>query len=116
MPQTICAGRTHGIHAQPTTFGLKVAGHLCELKRHKNRIERAVKQCLICKLSGAVGTYSTLSEDVEMKVAKDLNLQIETVATQVVPRDRHAEVILALAQYGAGIERLAVELRPLAEN
>ena len=110
---TICAGRTHGIHAQPTTFGLKLAGHLCELKRHKNRIERAVKQCLICKLSGAVGTYSTLSEDVEMKVAKDLNLQIETVATQVVPRDRHAEVILALAQYGAGIERLAVELRHL---
>ena len=110
---TICAGRTHGIHAQPTTFGLKLAGHLCELKRHKNRIERAVKQCLICKLSGAVGTYSTLSEDVEMKVAKDLNLQIETVATQVVPRDRHAEVILALAQYGAGVERLAVELRHL---
>ena len=110
---TICAGRTHGMHAQVTTFGLKLAGHFCELRRHKKRIEQAVKQCLICKLSGAVGTYSTLSEDVEEKVAEYLNLQLEQVATQVVPRDRHAEVILALAQYGAGIERLAVELRHL---
>ena len=110
---TICAGRTHGMHAEATTFGLKLAGHLCELKRHKNRIQQAIKQCCICKLSGAVGTYSTLSEEVERKVAQDLNLQSETVATQVVPRDRHAEVILALAQYGAGIERLAIELRHL---
>ena len=110
---TICAGRTHGMHAQPTTFGLKLAGHLCELKRHKNRIKQAIQQCCICKLSGAVGTYSTLSEDVEMKVAEYLNLQPETIATQIVPRDRHAQVILALAQYGAGIERLAVELRHL---
>ncbi len=110
---TICAGRTHGMHAQPTTFGLKLAGHLCELRRHKNRIKQAIQQCCICKLSGAVGTYSTLSEDVEMKVAQYLNLQPETIATQIIPRDRHAGVILALAQYGAGIERLAVELRHL---
>ena len=110
---TICAGRTHGMHAQPTTFGLKLTGHLCELKRHKNRIERAIKQCCICKLSGAVGTYSTLSEDVEIQVAQHLRLQVEEVATQVVPRDRHAELILAFAQYGAGIERLAIELRHL---
>ena len=110
---TICAGRTHGMHAEASTFGLKLAGHLCELKRHKNRINQAIKQCCICKLSGAVGTYSTLSEDVEMKTAQYLNLQPETIATQVVPRDRHAEVILALAQYGGGIERLAIELRHL---
>ena len=113
---TLCAGRTHGMHAQPTTFGFKLAGHFCELKRHKKRLEQAIRQCCVCKLSGAVGTYSTLSENVEVKVAQHLKLQTETVATQVIPRDRHAEVILALAQYSAGIERLAVELRHLQKT
>lgn len=110
---TLCAGRTHGMHAQPTTFGFKLAGHFCELKRHRKRLEQAIKQCCVCKLSGAVGTYSTLSKDVEIKVAEYLDLQTETIATQVIPRDRHAEVILALANYGSGIERLALELRHL---
>ena len=111
--RTLCAGRTHGMHAQPTTFGLKLAGHFCELQRHKQRLKTAIKQCCICKLSGAVGTYATLSPDVEAKVAKSLNLQVESVATQVIPRDRHVEVILALTQCGLGLERLAVELRHL---
>lgn len=111
--QTICAGRTHGMHAQPTTFGFKLAGHLCEFQRHGKRLERAIMQCRICKLSGAVGTYATLHPKVEEKVAELLNLQVESVATQVIPRDRHAEVILALAQCATGIQRLAVELRHL---
>ena len=111
--QTLCAGRTHGMHAQPTTYGLKLAGHFCELRRQRQRLETAIYQCLICKLSGAVGTYTTLPPAVENKVAHRLNLKVETVATQVVPRDRHLEVILALTQYGLGIERLAIELRHL---
>lgn len=113
---TLCAGRTHGMFAEPTTFGLKMAGFLAELKRNRSRFERALDQSLICKMSGAVGTYSAQPPEVEMKVAKKLGLKPETVATQVVPRDRHAEVILSLAFIGAGLERLAIELRHLQRN
>ncbi len=111
--ETICVGRTHGIHADITTFGLKIAGHLAELKRHKIRIKNAIEQFKICKLSGTVGAYTLTSNTIETKVAKKLKLFPETIATQVIPRDRHAEVILALALYQSGIERLATEFRHL---
>ncbi|MGE0634543.1 MAG: adenylosuccinate lyase [Pseudobdellovibrionaceae bacterium] len=113
---TICAGRTHGMFAEPTTFGLKLAGFVSEIERNEERIERAITQVAVAKLSGAVGTYSAQSPQVEEKVAKRLNLQIEPVATQVVPRDRHAEVITSLAIFGAALERLAVELRHLQRS
>lgn len=113
---TLCAGRTHGMFAEPTTFGFKMAGFLAEFERHRQRIDAALKQIAIAKLSGAVGTYSSQSPMVEEKVAKLLKLTPETVATQVVPRDRHAEVLLALAMLGAGLERLAIELRHLQRS
>lgn len=110
---TLCAGRTHGMHAEATTFGLKLAGHLAEFYRSHRRLRAALENMRIAKLSGAVGTYSTQPAEVEQKVAKLLGLKTETVATQVIPRDRHAEVIGALAFIGCAIERLAVELRHL---
>lgn len=111
--KTLCSGRTHGMHAEPTSFGFKMSGFAAELKRNQSRFERAVANCAIGKLSGAVGTYSTQPFEVEEGVCRKLGLQAETVATQVIPRDRHAEVFFALAMIGAGLERLAVELRHL---
>ncbi len=111
--QTMCAGRTHGMHAEPTTFGMKLSGFLVELKRNKVRFKTAITQCEIGKLSGAVGTYSAQDIDVEKMVCKDLGLTPETIATQVIPRDRHAEVIFAISMLGAGLERLSIELRHL---
>lgn len=110
---TICAGRTHGMHAEPTTFGLKLAGFLAELERNEARVQRALEQMMIGKLSGAVGTYSTQSEKVEALVCESLKLTPEKIATQVIPRDRHAELFFSLACFGAGLERLSVELRHL---
>lgn len=114
--KTLCAGRTHGMFAEPTTFGLKMAGFLAELKRNKARMESALEDMMICKLSGAVGTYSSQEPTVEASVAKKLKLTPETVATQVVPRDRHAQLFMSLALYGAGLERLAIELRHLQRS
>ncbi|MEY4617629.1 MAG: hypothetical protein RJB66_2589 [Pseudomonadota bacterium] len=113
---TLCAGRTHGMFAEPTTFGAKMAGFLAELKRHRRRLDEALKEMMICKLSGAVGTYSSQPPEVEARVAKKLNLKPETVATQVIPRDRHAALFMALALLGSGFERLAVELRHLQRS
>ena len=113
---TLCAGRTHGMFAEPTTFGLKLAGFLAELKRNEKRIEMALEEMSICKLSGAVGTYSGQSPAVEEKVAKRLRLKPETVATQVIPRDRHATMINALALLGCFLERLAIEFRHLQRS
>lgn len=113
---TMCAGRTHGMFAEPTTFGLKMAGFAAELKRNRSRVNLALKQMEIAKLSGAVGTYSSQSTQVEAKVAQALKLKPETIATQVVPRDRHAEVMLSLAMLGTGLERLAIELRHLQRS
>jgi adenylosuccinate lyase len=110
---TLCAGRTHGMHAEPTTFGMKMAGHWAEVKRGRIRLERALTQMNIGKLSGAVGTYSTQSEEVEKRVCKRLGLEAETVATQVIPRDRHAELLSTIAILGGALERLAIELRHL---
>lgn len=109
----LSAGRTHGMHAEPTSFGMKMAGFWAETRRNRERLERALEQAMICKLSGAVGTYSTQTHEVEEGVARKLGLKEELIATQVIPRDRHAEVLWSLAMIGAGIERLAVELRHL---
>ena len=101
------------MHAEPTTFGLKLCGFLEELRRNFKRVETAIQQMQVVKLSGAVGTYSSQPSSVEKGVGKLLGLQPESVATQVIPRDRHAELMNSLALLGAGLERLAVELRHL---
>lgn len=110
---TLCSGRTHGMHAEATTFGLKLAGFLAEIRRSGDRVWRAIDQMGYGKLSGAVGTYSTQSPEVERRVCQKLGLEVETIATQVIPRDRHAEMFWALAMLGAALERLSVELRHL---
>jgi len=110
---TVCVGRTHGIHAEPTTFGLKLAGFAFEAHRNMQRMERAFAQAGIGAISGAVGTYSATSPEFEERVLARLGLAREPVSTQVVPRDRHAELLQAIALAGAGLERLATEIRHL---
>jgi len=110
---TPCAGRTHGIHAEPTTFGLRLAGWYSELGRHLGRLRAAREEINFGKLSGAVGNYSQTDPAFEAFVLERLALEVEPVATQVVPRDRHAAVIAALALLGAGLERFATEIRSL---
>ncbi len=110
---TVCVGRTHGIQAEPISFGVKLAGFYAEIKRQRERFERAVKSVAVGKLSGAVGTYASLPPEIEQFVLNKLSLQPETVATQVVARDRHAEFFLAIAQLGTSIERLCLEIRHL---
>jgi adenylosuccinate lyase len=114
--QTLCVGRTHGIHAEPTTFGIKLAGFAFEAHRNVERLERAFKQASVGAFSGAVGTYSATSPAFERRVLERLGLQAEPVSTQVVPRDRHAELLEAIALAGAGLERLATEIRHLART
>ena len=113
---TLCLGRTHGMAAEPTTFGYKLAGFYSELIRNEERVLRAMVNNSICKLGGAVGTFSSLPQELEIKVAKKLNLEPEHFATQVIPRDRHAEIISALTMTMAGLERMAVELRHLQRS
>jgi adenylosuccinate lyase len=110
---TICVGRTHGVHAEPTTFGLKLAGLAFEAHRNLHRLERAVEGVSVGALSGAVGTYSANGPEVEAAVLRRLGLRPEDVSTQVVPRDRHAELLQAIALAGAGLERFGTELRHL---
>ncbi len=110
---TVCVGRTHGVHAEPTTFGIKLAGYAMEAHRNAQRLERAFAQAAVGALSGAVGTYASLGPDFEARVLARLGLQGEPVSTQVVPRDRHAQVLLAIALAGAGMERFATEIRHL---
>lgn len=110
---TLCAGRTHGMHAEPTSFGYKMAGHLMEFRRTRQRVERAVVQMKVVKLSGAVGTYSTQPPEVEKRVGEVLGFVPESIATQVIPRDRHAEMLWSLAMTGAAVERICIELRHL---
>ncbi len=113
---TLCAGRTHGIHAEPTTFGIKLAGFAFEAERNLRRLERAFDQAAVGAVSGAVGTYSATSPDFEARVLARLGLEPEPVSTQVVARDRHAELLQAIALAGAGLERFATELRHLART
>jgi adenylosuccinate lyase len=110
---TLCAGRTHGVHAEPTTFGLRLAGFAFEADRNLRRLERAFEGARIGKLSGAVGTYASVRPSVERRVMEGLGLRAEDVSTQVVPRDRHAELVGAIALAGAGLERFATEIRNL---
>ena len=109
---TVMIGRTHGIHAEPTTFGTKVALWALQVDRDRSRMRAAREAVAVCKLSGAVGTYSNISPDVETHVAKSLGL-VAVPATQVVARDRHAEFLWACASLGSTIEAIAVELRHL---
>jgi adenylosuccinate lyase len=113
---TLCVGRTHGIHAEPTTFGIKLAGFAFEAHRNADRLERAFAQACVGALSGAVGTYAATSPEFEERVLARLGLAREPVSTQVVPRDRHAELLQAIALAGAGMERFATELRNLART
>jgi adenylosuccinate lyase len=113
---TLCVGRTHGIHAEPTTFGVKLAGFAFEAHRNAQRLERAFAQAAVGAVSGAVGTYSATSPDFEARVLTRLGLEREPVSTQVVARDRHAELLQAIALAGAGLERFATELRHLART
>ena len=113
---TLCVGRTHGIHAEPTTFGIKLAGFAFEADRNVRRLERAFAQAAVGAVSGAVGTYSATSPQFEARVLARLGLEREQVSTQVVARDRHAELLEAIALAGAGLERLATEIRHLART
>ncbi len=113
---TLCVGRTHGIHAEPTTFGIKLAGFAFEADRNAARLQRAFAQAAVGAISGAVGTYSATSPDFERRVLARLELEAEPVSTQVVARDRHAELLQAIALAGAGLERFATELRHLART
>jgi adenylosuccinate lyase len=110
---TLCIGRTHGVHAEPTTFGLRLAGFAFEADRNVNRLDEAFAQLSFGKLSGAVGTYASVPPAVEARVMERLGLRREDVATQVVPRDRHASLLAAIAIAGAGLERFATEVRNL---
>jgi len=110
---TLCLGRTHGVAAEPTTFGLKLAGHAFAFDRDRRRLAAAREAVAVGTVSGAVGTYANLPADVEAEVLAELGLRPEDAPTQVVARDRHAELLATLAVAGAGLERLAVEVRHL---
>jgi adenylosuccinate lyase len=111
--QTLCVGRTHGIHAEPTTFGIKLAGFAFEAHRNLQRLEAAFARVAVGALSGAVGTYAATDPEFESRVLGRLGIAREDVSTQVVARDRHAELLSAIALAGAGLERIAVEIRHL---
>jgi len=106
-------GRTHGIHAEPTSFGLKMAGCYAEFKRHEQRFQEALDTVRVGKISGAVGTYAHLSPELEARACKRLGLTPDPISTQIVQRDRYAHFFSTLALIGGGIERLATELRHL---
>lgn len=109
----LCMGRTHGVHAEPTSFGLKLAGFYEEFKRHRRRVAAALDEMAVGKISGAVGTYAFLSPELEKIALGKLGLRPDPHSTQIIQRDRHAVFFSALAIMGGGIERLAVELRHL---
>lgn len=111
--KTLCIGRSHGIHAEPTTFGMKLAGHYAAFKRGRERLVRAREEIAVCTISGAVGTYATIDPAVEQHVADKLGLNPETIATQVIPRDRHATFFATLGVIAGSIENLAIEIRHL---
>ena len=113
---TLCVGRTHGVHAEPTTFGVKLAGFAFEADRNLSRLERAVAGVSLGALSGAVGTYAANGPELEEAVLKRVGLAREDVSTQVVARDRHAELLSSVALAGAGLERFATEVRHLART
>jgi adenylosuccinate lyase len=113
---TLTIGRTHGVHAEPTTLGLKLAGWAFELERDRVRVERAVEGLRVGKLSGAVGTYSATDPDVERIACERLGLEPAPSSTQILQRDRHAELLSALALVAASLEKFALEVRHLART
>ena len=110
---TITIGRSHGIHAEPITFGLKLAGYFAEFKRNRNRLIDAKKEISTCAISGAIGTFAHIDPFVEEYVSKKLNLQPEEISTQIIPRDRHAMFFSTLGVIASSVERLATEIRHL---
>jgi adenylosuccinate lyase len=110
---TVCIGRSHGIHAEPTTFGVKLAGHYAEFARCRRRLAAARAEVATCAISGPVGTFATIDPAVEAHVAAKLRLKPETVSTQIIPRDRHAAFFATLGVVAAAVERLATEIRHL---
>ena len=110
---TPCMGRSHGIHAEPITFGLKLASFYEEFKRNRKRLVDAIDEVSTCAISGAVGTFANINPNVEKHVAKKLNLKIEPISTQVIPRDRHAFYFSVLGVIAGAIERVAIEIRHL---
>ena len=110
---SICIGRSHGIHAEPTTFGLKLAGFYAEFERASKRLQTAKDEISVCAISGAVGTFANISPNVEKHVAKKMGLRAETISTQVIPRDRHAAWFSCLSLIASSIERFATEIRGL---
>ena len=110
---TVCIGRSHGIHAEPTTFGVKLAGHYAEFARGRGRLAAARAEVATCAISGPVGTFATIDPAVERHVAAKLGLAPETVSTQIIPRDRHAVFFTTLAVVASAVERLATEIRHL---
>lgn len=113
---TVTIGRSHAIHAEPTSFGLKIAGHYAEFARNRKRLLTAREEIAVCAISGAVGTYAHIDPEVEAYVADKLGLAAEDVSTQVIPRDRHAAFFCTLGVIASGIERLAVEVRHLQRS
>jgi len=111
--RTLMAGRTHGVVAEPTTFGFKVAGWVAELDRSTERLQRAADDAAVGHVSGAVGTHATIDPRVEVHVSRELGLQVDTASTQVVARDRHAAFMSALAIVAGTLERIATEIRHL---
>jgi adenylosuccinate lyase len=113
---TLCVGRTHGVHAEPTTFGLKIAVWVDEMRRNKIRLEQARKTIATGAISGTVGTHASISPDIEDMVCKELGLNVEPVSTQIVQRDRHAEFLTTVAIIGGSLEKFATEIRGLQKT
>jgi len=113
---TLCVGRSHGIHAEPTTFGLKLASHYAAFRRGRERLERARAEIATCAISGAVGTFASIDPRVEQHVAEKMGLAVEPISTQVIPRDRHAAFFATLGTIAASIENLATEIRHLQRS
>jgi adenylosuccinate lyase len=110
---TVCLGRSHGIHAEPTTFGVKLAGHYAAFARGRERLGQARGEIATCAISGSVGTFANIDPFVERHVAEKLGLAVEPVSTQVIPRDRHAAFFATLGVIAASVENLAIEIRHL---
>ena len=114
--KTICVGRRHGIHAEPTTFGLKMLQAYAEFSRNRKRLELSVEEISSCAISGSVGTFANIDPSVEEHVAKALGLNVEPVSTQIIPRDRHAAFFSTMGIIASSIERLATEIRHLQRS
>jgi adenylosuccinate lyase len=113
---TMTVGRSHGIHAEPTTFGLKLAGFYAEFARNRERLAIAQKDVATCAISGAIGTFANIDPAVEAHVAEKLGLAVEPISTQIIPRDRHAVFFTTLAIIAGSLERLAIEIRHLQRS